>query len=73
MTFGERLQQARQTQGLSQAELAEKTGLFQSEISRFEIGQARPSLTILRRLAKKLTVTPNYLRGLERPNENCND
>ena len=65
MTFGERLQYVRRMRGLTQVELAKKIGLFQSEISRFEIGQTRPSLEIIRRLAKSLTITPNYLRGLE--------
>ena len=65
MTFGQRLQYVRRMRGMTQAELAEKTGLFQSEISRFEMVQARPSLENIRLLAKALITTSDYLRGRE--------
>lgn len=45
---------ARKNTGLTQKELAEKTGITQADISKLENGNANPSLRTLRRLAKGL-------------------
>jgi predicted transcriptional regulator len=45
---------ARKNTGLTQKELAEKTGITQADISKLENGNANPSLKTLRRLAKGL-------------------
>jgi len=42
---------ARKVSGLTQKELAEKTGIAQADISKLENGSANPSLRTLRRLA----------------------
>lgn len=42
---------ARKASGMTQKELAEKTGIAQSDISKLENGSANPSLRTLRRLA----------------------
>ena len=42
---------ARRSSGLTQKELAERTGMAQSDISRLERGAGNPSLKTLRRLA----------------------
>ena len=42
---------ARISQNMSQKELAEKTGIAQSEISRIEGGSRNPSVKLLQRLA----------------------
>lgn len=42
---------ARKASGLTQKDLAEKTGIAQGEISRLENGNANPSLNTLKRLA----------------------
>ncbi len=42
---------ARKSSGLSQKQLAEKTGIAQSDISKLENGNANPSLRTLQRLA----------------------
>lgn len=42
-TLGDRLKKAREHAGLSQAELAGKTGISMSSVSRYEIGKTRPS------------------------------
>ncbi len=42
---------ARQASGMTQKELAEKTGITQADISRLESGSANPSLKTLQRLA----------------------
>lgn len=43
--------EARNRQNLTQKELAEKTGIAQTEISRIESGARNPSLKILQQLA----------------------
>ena len=45
---------ARKANGLTQKQLAEKTGITQSDISKLENGGANPSLRTLRRLAAAL-------------------
>lgn len=45
---------ARMEQNLSQADLAERVGTKQSNISRLENGNANPSLQFLKKLAKGL-------------------
>ena len=42
---------ARKRTGLTQKQLADKTGIAQSEISKFETGGGNPSLRTLQRLA----------------------
>ena len=42
---------ARKASGLTQKELAEKTGIAQADISKLESGNANPSLKTLQRLA----------------------
>lgn len=42
---------ARKASGLTQKQLAEKTGIAQSDISKLEHGNANPSLRTLQRLA----------------------
>ncbi len=43
---------ARMASGLTQKDLAEKTGIAQADISRLENGNANPSLKTLQRLAE---------------------
>jgi transcriptional regulator with XRE-family HTH domain len=45
---------ARKNTGLTQVQLAEKTGIDQSDISRIENGEANPSLKTLKRLASAM-------------------
>ena len=61
--FSKRLNAARRMRGLSQCDLAEKTGLKQVAISFFETGRRSPSLGNLERLADALEVTTDYLMG----------
>ena len=62
--FGGRLRHARQLRGFTQTGLAAKIGLCQQAISNSEKGISEPSLANLRRLAKTLNVTSDYLLGL---------
>lgn len=61
--FTERLKAARQLRGLGQAELASKSGLPTTSISHFESGNRKPSFDNLRRLAKALDASTDYLLG----------
>lgn len=45
---------ARETCGLTQKQLAEKTGIYQADISKIERGLANPSLSTLKKLADGL-------------------
>ena len=51
-TLFEILTEARIQSGLTQRELADRTGMTQGDISRIEHGQANPSLRTLQRLAE---------------------
>jgi len=65
MSFGERLKQARLARGWSQAELKRQCGVPQGLISRMEHGLVKePGLTVLRRLARALGVTADFLVGI---------
>ena len=43
--------EARKSSGLTQKQLAERTGIAQADISKIETGEANPSLNTLKRLA----------------------
>ncbi len=59
-TIGERLRRLRLERGLSQRELSEP-GVSYAYISRIEGGARRPSVKALRMLARKLSVSADYL------------
>ncbi|WP_415692698.1 helix-turn-helix domain-containing protein [Gardnerella vaginalis] len=48
---------ARERAGLTQAELSEKTGISQSDISRLENGSRNPTIALLNRIANALNAT----------------
>lgn len=51
-----RLALAREKAGMTQKQLAEKTGIYQADISKIERGLANPSLSTLKRLADGLNM-----------------
>jgi transcriptional regulator with XRE-family HTH domain len=59
-SIGDRLRRLRLERGLSQRELA-SPGVSYAYISRIEAGARRPSVKALRQLARKLSVSPEYL------------
>lgn len=61
--FPGRLRCAREYRGLTQGEVAERSGLQPSAISHFETGARKPSFDNLRLLADTLDVTTDYLLG----------
>ena len=51
--------EARAAQNLTQKELAERTGIAQTEISRLENGSRNPSIKLLQRLAEGMGLVLN--------------
>ena len=66
--FGERLKQAREAAGMSQAEVARALGLSQPAYSYIENGEKNPSLPVAKRLAVVLRTSLDYLVGIEKKN-----
>lgn len=54
---GDNIRKLRKLIGLKQSELAEKTGVHQKDISRWESGERIPNATSLSKLAKALQCT----------------
>jgi transcriptional regulator with XRE-family HTH domain len=63
--FQERLLLARRRASVSQSELAKRTGMYASDISKMERGRMLPTAPRLRRLAEALGVSADYLLGLQ--------
>lgn len=63
--FGTRLREARERQGLSQAQLADRAEMQPSAIAHFEANRRKPSFENVRRLAKALSVSSDYLLGVQ--------
>ena len=61
--FLKHLQPIRQSKGLSQTDLAKRTGLKPAAISHFETGERKPSFENLIKLADALGVSMDYLFG----------
>lgn len=53
-SFMQAMIDARRETGMTQKQLAEKTGISQSDISKFESGSGNPSIKTMRRLAAGL-------------------
>jgi transcriptional regulator with XRE-family HTH domain len=60
--LGEVLETARRAQGLTQAELAERAGITQAALSRYENDLREPETDTLQRLADALGVTVQFLK-----------
>jgi transcriptional regulator with XRE-family HTH domain len=61
VAFGERLRELRAERGVSQDQLAHRTGIHATAIGRFERGGREPRLTTILRLAQGLDVPPGTL------------
>lgn len=59
--FALRLRQLREARGLSQYDLASKSGIRQPTIWRYEAGEREPDLPTLRKLAEALGIKPSEL------------
>lgn len=64
MTFGEKLKNFRESKGLGVNQLALKSGVNASQISRFENGKRKdPQMDTVKKLAKALDVSVSELIG----------
>lgn len=61
IAFGQRLRELRAEHGISQDQLACKTGVHSTAIGRLERGGREPRLTTIRRLARGIGVQPGAL------------
>ena len=64
MKFSERLRELRIERNLSQMELAQKTGISQSAIARWELNKTEPTATALITLSRFFGESVDYLLGL---------
>ena len=63
MKFGSILRELRQTEGLSQMQLAIKSGLSQSAIAHWELGETEPTAGALITLAEFFDISIDELLG----------
>ena len=63
--FATRLKEARERQGLSQAQLAQRAEMQPSAIAHFEADRRKPSFENVRRLATALGISSDYLLGVQ--------
>lgn len=64
-----RLREVRERKLMTQAELAEKTGISEATLSRIENGLQRPRISTVRKIAAALGVEPGDLIKEERPQD----
>lgn len=65
MVFGEKLKEMRTERDLSQMELAQKTGISQSAIAKWELGKTEPTASAIVTLARFFDESADYLLGLK--------
>lgn len=56
---------ARIKSGLTQSELAEKVGVSEVSISKYEQGKAKPQMDTIIKMSQELGVSTDFLLGLE--------
>ena len=65
MEFQNRLKELRKMNNLSQMQLAQKTGLSQSAIAKWELNKTEPTASAIITLAKFFNESTDYILGLE--------
>ena len=63
--FGERLRELRNSQSVSQMQLAKATGLSQSAIAKWELDKTEPTASALITLSQYFGESVDYILGLE--------
>jgi transcriptional regulator with XRE-family HTH domain len=59
--LGGNLREARERLGLTQEQVAQRSGVHATEVSRIEAGKRDPQVSTVRRLAKAVEVKPGQL------------
>lgn len=62
-TFGKKLRECREAMGFSQSKLAQELGLHHSIIGRYERDEAKPTIDVVKGMARVLNTTVGYLLG----------
>jgi transcriptional regulator with XRE-family HTH domain len=63
--FGDRMRERAAELGLSQAEVARRSGVSERRMGHYIGDRSEPDLQLLVKIAAVLDVTPNYLLGVE--------
>ena len=64
-TLGERIRQARERYGMSQAELSRRVGISKNAMNRIEVSKTPdPAASIVKAVAETLHVSADYLLGM---------
>lgn len=61
MEFGDELARIRRERGLTQVGLAQRIGVHPSQLHRYEVGEAQPTLDVIRRMCVALSVGSDAL------------
>ncbi|MFM7855758.1 MAG: helix-turn-helix domain-containing protein [Flammeovirgaceae bacterium] len=72
-TFGKKLRECREAKDISQAELARQLGAHHSIIGRYERDEVKPTIDVVKKMAKILDTTVGYLLGESSTNEVLRD
>lgn len=64
VTLGHAIRNLRKASGLTQKSLAERVGVDPTYLSHVEAGRREPSVTLLRALARELTVPPGIFLAI---------
>ena len=60
-TLNERIKQLRKEKGLTQSQLADELGVTDKAVSKWEVGEANPDISLLVKIAEVFNVTIDYL------------
>ena len=64
-TFGNKIKELREERKLTQSQLAKVLGIYQTQVSKIELGFIEPNLDLIRKFARYFNVSADYLLGLE--------
>ena len=64
--FAANMRAERARAGITQEELAQKSGVSVATIQNYERGESTPNLDLVCMIAGAISTTPNYLLGLDR-------
>ena len=65
MKFKDRIKELRISKNLSQQQLADKLGLSQSAVAKWEVDKTEPTASAIIAIAKFFNETTDYILGLE--------
>ena len=62
--FGKRMKEVREDRGISQIKLAELLNVWQSAVSKWELGFREPSIVMIKKISEILECDARYLLGI---------